>query len=99
MARRRSRKQKAGKRKPPALKLRVPKLTPDADAARDEGPRLIPLPEANSPSARQGRDPGGLPTNRYVALADLALRLWNQPEPDRQDTEPEPPPPPRRSRP
>jgi hypothetical protein len=75
----------------------VAKLSPDAAAARDEGPRLIPLPDVNFPVTRQASDPGGLPTNRYVALADLALRLWNPPAAENGKTEP-PPASPRRPR-
>jgi hypothetical protein len=58
-------------------KSRVSKFPPDAAAARDEGPRLIPLPDVDSPLPLRGGDPGGLPANRYVALADLAMRLWD----------------------
>jgi hypothetical protein len=65
--------------KPPRAKRksRVSKFPPEAAAARDEGPRLIPLPDVDSPLPLRGGDPGGLPTNRYVALADLAMRLWD----------------------
>jgi hypothetical protein len=55
---------------------RVAKFRPEAAAARDEGPRLIPLPEGPGPLPASSRNSGGLPTNRYVALADIALRLW-----------------------
>jgi hypothetical protein len=58
---------------------RVAKFPPEADAARDEGPRLIPLPEGGAPPRPDTT--GGLPTNRYVALADIALRLWGSEEP------------------
>ena len=54
----------------------VAKLPPESEAARDEGPRLIPLPEAGG--AGGGREPGQFPMNRYVALADRALKLWEK---------------------
>jgi hypothetical protein len=89
-------KTKTEKRKAARRKPRVAKLSPDVEAARDEGPRLIPLPDVNSPVSTRASDPGGLPTNRYVALADLALRLWNPPA--GENGKPEPPPSPRRPR-
>ena len=74
-------------------KARVSKFSPEAAAARDEGPRLIPLPDVNSPLPLRSGDPGGLPTNRYVALADLALRLWNtKPDSPAGDTRKQEPP-------
>ncbi|MGZ4824330.1 MAG: hypothetical protein ACXVZT_06895 [Terriglobales bacterium] len=76
MGRRKSRK-KAAPVKP--ARGRVAKFPPEADAARDEGPRLIPLPEGGLPVTPR-TDASGLPTNRYVALADLALRLWGSEE-------------------
>lgn len=70
----------SGTRQPAARKLRVRKLPPESEAARDEGPRLIPLPDARRPAPGRATEPGQLPMNRYVALADRALRLWNQAE-------------------
>jgi hypothetical protein len=66
----------AAKRQPrrPARKnqsRQVKKLSPDAEAARDEGPRLIPLPDSK-PSHSV------LPTASSVALADLAMKLWDK---------------------
>lgn len=58
-------------------KGRVAKLPPEAAAARDEGPRLIPLPDTAGPISPITHRNGSLPTNRYVALADIALRLWS----------------------
>jgi len=58
-------------------KGRVAKFPPEAAAARDEGPRLIPLPDSAGSVPPSTRNSGGLPTNRYVALADIALRLWS----------------------
>jgi hypothetical protein len=58
-------------------KGQVTKFSPETAAARDEGPRLIPLPESAVTPPQFTRESGGLPTNRYVALADIALRLWS----------------------
>ncbi len=58
-------------------KGRVTKFRPETAAARDEGPRLIPLPDNAGPLEPATRNNGSLPTNRYVALADIALRLWS----------------------
>jgi hypothetical protein len=52
-------------------RAQVIKLPPESVAARDEGPRLIPLGESSGDSVT-------LPTNRYVALADRALKLWSK---------------------
>ena len=97
MSPRKSRKTKAGRRKP-VRKSQVAKFSPDVEAARDEGPRLIPLPDVDSPVTWQASDHGGLPTNRYVALADLALRLWNPDAPAGQSGKTEPATPSRRPR-
>ena len=78
-------------------KRRVSKLSPNAEAARDEGPRLIPLPDVDSPLPLRPGELGGLPTNRYVALADIALRLWNaKPETQANNSKKTEPPMPRR---
>ena len=77
MPSRRSRKSGTPRAQDAKRKPRVSKLSPNAEAARDEGPRLIPLPDVDSPLPLRSGDPGRLPTNRYVALADIALRLWN----------------------
>ncbi|MGI9101311.1 MAG: hypothetical protein ACR2IF_02590 [Terriglobales bacterium] len=50
----------------------VSKFPPDAAAARDEGPRLIPLPD------KRQADLSGLPRDSYITLADRALELWHK---------------------
>jgi hypothetical protein len=58
------------------MKKRVELLPPTDDAARDEGPRLIPLGERT-------REPSRL--EHYLDLADRALSLKKRdrkPEPD-----------------
>ena len=47
----------------------VKRIPPSSQEARDEGPRLIPLPEARH------ADLSGLPRDTYVSLADHALEL------------------------
>jgi len=49
-------------------KKRVQRIPPESPAARDEGPRLIPLPDSDPHS----------PTEGYVSLANSAIRLWNK---------------------
>src|SRR5512147_1246043 len=99
MSRRKSSKKKAQAPQRARRKSRVSKFPPEAAAARDEGPRLIPLPDVDSPVPFRASDPGGLPTNRYVALADLAMRLWNaKPEAPSGETRKTEPPSPRRPR-
>ncbi|MBV8477962.1 MAG: hypothetical protein JOZ36_14960 [Acidobacteria bacterium] len=56
------RRQGAGKAK--VRKRRLERLPPSAPAARDEGPRLIPLEE-------KGKEPSRL--DHYLELADSAL--------------------------
>ncbi len=51
---------------------RVSKFPPEAAAARDEGPRLIPLPDSRQAEL------SGLPRDSYVNLADRALALWHK---------------------
>ncbi|HZQ93236.1 MAG TPA: hypothetical protein VFA60_15695 [Terriglobales bacterium] len=56
---------KRKKRKPAAKKARVVKLSPESPAARDEGPRLIPLPP--------GRAAEHPTLQKFYDLADVAL--------------------------
>ncbi len=65
-------KRKTTRRRKRAQPPRVAKFPPDAAAARDEGPRLIPLPD------KRQADLSGLPRDSYVSLADRALELWHK---------------------
>lgn len=49
-------------------------IPPESPAARDEGPRLIPLPDG--PARVPGLPP--VPTDGYVSMADDAIRLWGK---------------------
>jgi len=60
------------------LKRRVELLPPSEDAARDEGPRLIPLGDRT-------REPSRL--EHYLALADKALSLKKRDRRPEEDTE------------
>jgi hypothetical protein len=62
------------RRQKTAKKL-VTVIPPESPEARDEGPRLIPLPDGD-----RHHTPGlpPLPTDGYVALADKAIRLWSK---------------------
>lgn len=62
------------KRQKSSKKL-VTVIPPESPAARDEGPRLIPLPDTER---RQTPGLPPLPTDGYVALADKAIRLWSK---------------------
>jgi len=55
-------------------KKRVQRIPPESPAARDEGPRLIPLPDSDP-----HQTPGLPPNEGYVSLANSAIRLWNKP--------------------
>lgn len=71
-----ARKNSGSQRERNRLKKRVELLPPTDDAARDEGPRLIPLGERT-------REPSRL--EHYLDLADRALSLKKRdrkPEPD-----------------
>lgn len=52
------------KRAPRKSKTRVKRLPPTSAAARDEGPRLVPLPEGGAEMSR---------LEHYLELADSAL--------------------------
>ena len=54
-----------------AAKTKVQRIPPTADAARDEGPRLIPLVD-------RSKDPSRL--EHYLDLADTALGLNRGPK-------------------
>jgi hypothetical protein len=64
-------------RKPPIKtraaksKSRVQRIPPTAEAARDEGPRLIPL-------AERSKEPSRL--EHYLELADRALGMKREPD-------------------
>ena len=58
-----------------SAKKLVQAIPPESPAARDEGPRLIPLPDGD-PHQTPGLPP--LPTDGYASLADNAIRLWNK---------------------
>jgi hypothetical protein len=60
-------------RKPPRKLVTV--IPPESPAARDEGPRLIPLPEAE---VRHSPGLPPLPTDGYVSMADKAIKLWSK---------------------
>jgi hypothetical protein len=60
------------------MKKRVELLPPSDEAARDEGPRLIPLGERN-------REPSRL--EHYLDLADRALSLKKRDRRSETDTE------------
>ena len=60
------------------MKKRVELLSPTDDAARDEGPRLIPLGE-------RAREPSRL--EHYLDLADRALSLKKRDRKTDADTE------------
>ncbi len=77
---RRKQRRSPGPKKEPGVK----KLPPDVAAARDEGPRLIPLPDSKVPYPLSP----GLPTDSSVALADLAMRLWDKAERKNTKTDP-----------
>jgi hypothetical protein len=53
-------------------------IPPESPAARDEGPRLIPLPE------RDPHQTPGVPhhpADGYVGIANEAIRIWkNEPQ-------------------
>jgi hypothetical protein len=71
-----ARKNSGSQRERKRVKKRVELLPPTDDAARDEGPRLIPLGERT-------REPSRL--EHYLDLADRALSLKKRdrkPEPD-----------------
>lgn len=71
-----ARKKSGSRRERKRIKKRVELLPPTDDAARDEGPRLIPLGERT-------REPSRL--EHYLDLADRALSLKKRdrkPEPD-----------------
>jgi hypothetical protein len=71
-----ARKKSGSQRERKRMKKRVELLPPTDDAARDEGPRLIPLGERT-------REPSRL--EHYLDLADRALSLKKRdrkPEPD-----------------
>ena len=57
---------RTGKSKPASGAGRVERLPPSADAARDEGPRLLPLGDRVSEPSR---------LEHYLDLADAALGL------------------------
>jgi hypothetical protein len=52
----------------------VKKFPIESEAARDEGPRLIPLPTS------AGSHRPGLPSDSFVALAEKAIKLWERAE-------------------
>jgi hypothetical protein len=56
----------AKKKRTQAAKRRLKRLPPSAAAARDEGPRLLPLADANKEPSR---------LEHYLDLADSALGM------------------------
>jgi hypothetical protein len=58
---------KRRKADPPRARL-IPKLAPDTQEARDEGPHLIPIEAETHISTTQ------VFNSRYLELADIALR-------------------------
>ena len=75
MADERKKKRTAKATRTKAPKRLVQLLSPDTEAARDEGPRLIPLSDKVIASAE---DIPQLRSTGYVALADHAMKLWNK---------------------
>ena len=65
MKRKKPRKPRAVKRHTAKINTKVLRIPPTAEAARDEGPRLIPL-------ADRSKEPSRL--EHYLELADTALR-------------------------
>ena len=59
------------KRRPVKSKIQVQLIPPTAEAARDEGPRLIPL-------ADRSKEPSRL--EHYLELADRALGMKREPK-------------------
>ncbi len=72
------RKNSGSQRERKRIKKRVELLPPTDDAARDEGPRLIPLGERT-------REPSRL--EHYLDLADRALSLKKRDRKPETDTE------------
>ena len=58
-------------KKPPAKKPKVERLPPTSEAARDEGPRLLPLGD-------KAKEPSRL--EHYLDLADAALEVKSNKE-------------------
>ncbi len=56
----------------PKRESTVEKFPIESDAARDEGPRLIPLPSG------MGTAQPGLASDSYVSLAEKAIKLWEK---------------------
>jgi hypothetical protein len=73
-----ARKNSGSQREKKRMKKRVELLPPTDDAARDEGPRLIPLGERT-------REPSRL--EHYLDLADRALSLKKRDRKPEADTE------------
>jgi hypothetical protein len=73
-----ARKNSGSQRERKRVKKRVELLPPTDDAARDEGPRLIPLGERT-------REPSRL--EHYLDLADRALSLKKRDRKPERDTE------------
>jgi hypothetical protein len=73
-----ARKNSGSQRERKRMKKRVELLPPTDDAARDEGPRLIPLGERT-------REPSRL--EHYLELADRALSLKKRDRKPEADTE------------
>jgi hypothetical protein len=73
-----ARKNPGSQRERKRIKKRVELLPPTDDAARDEGPRLIPLGERT-------REPSRL--EHYLDLADRALSLKKRDRKPEADTE------------
>jgi hypothetical protein len=73
-----ARKKSGSQREKKRIKKRVELLPPTDDAARDEGPRLIPLGERT-------REPSRL--EHYLDLADRALSLKKRDRKPEADTE------------
>jgi hypothetical protein len=73
-----ARKNSGSQREKKRIKKRVELLPPTDDAARDEGPRLIPLGERT-------REPSRL--EHYLDLADRALSLKKRDRKPEADTE------------
>jgi hypothetical protein len=71
LKRKKPRKTTAVKRRAANTKAKVERLPPTAEAARDEGPRLIPL-------ADRSKEPSRL--EHYLELADRALGMKREPK-------------------
>ena len=71
MKRKKPRKPRPLKRRSVNAGTQVQRIPPTAEAARDEGPRLIPLPDPSKEPSR---------LEHYLELADRALGMKREPK-------------------